>query len=106
MRAKQFQALLASIGSARRFAVVPQAEDKKETAEMYIYDSIGADWFGGIGAKDVAAALESVKGVKQLNIYINSPGGDVFEGVAIKSLFDRFPGKKAMFIDGLCASIA
>ncbi len=41
-----------------------------------------------------------------LNVYINSPGGDVFEGRAIMAELQRFSGKTIAHIDSLCASAA
>ncbi len=76
--------------------------------EMFIYEQIGVDWWTGEGitGKSVSDALESMKGVKTLNIYINSPGGEVFEAAAIYSLLTRFEAKKVVHIDGIAASAA
>ena len=43
---------------------------------------------------------------KTLELYINSPGGDVFESRAIMAELKRFPGNTIAHIDGLCASAA
>jgi ATP-dependent protease ClpP protease subunit len=84
------------------------ADAKVATGEMYIYQCIGMDWWTGEGvtAKDVATALDGMKGVKVLNIYINSEGGDVFEAKTIYSQLQRFGAEKVMHIDGMCASAA
>lgn len=80
---------------------------KAKRGELFIYDDIGASWFSeGVTAKDVAAKLDEMKGVSDLDIYINSPGGSVFEGVAILALLDRFPAAKTVYVDGIAASIA
>jgi ATP-dependent Clp protease protease subunit len=93
-----------------RFQAVTRAATKEsaEYGELYIYDAIGGGWFGGVGAQDVATALAAFKanGVKKLDIYINSPGGDVFDGVAIYNLIHRFDGEKTCVVDGLAASAA
>ncbi len=73
-------------------------------ATLYIYDVIDADW--GVGAKDVIAAIDNANGAKTLNIRINSPGGDVFEGRAIVEAIKRFDGKTVAHIDALAASAA
>ncbi len=73
-------------------------------ASLYIYDVISAEW--GIGALDVIAALAQVKDAQTLHVYINSPGGDVFEGRAIMAAIDRFAGRTIAHIDSLCASAA
>lgn len=95
---------LPKAGLGRRFFAKTSA--KTSTGELYLYDQIGVDWFGGIGSKDVIAALDSMNGVKNLNVYVNSPGGDVFEAVAIYNLLDRFEADKTIYIDGLAASAA
>lgn len=54
----------------------------------------------------VIEALEAVKGVKTLDVRVNSYGGDVFEGLSIYSLLRDFPAKVTVKIDGIAASIA
>lgn len=49
--------------------------------------------------------LDSVKN-KDLNIYINSSGGNVFAGLAIYHMLKRHEGKKNVYVDGIAASIA
>lgn len=76
-------------------------------AELMIYGRIGGGgWFDeGIGASDVAAALRDA-GPGPINVRLNSPGGDVFDGVAIHSLLARHPGTVTVHVDGLAASAA
>lgn len=73
-------------------------------ARIYIYDIIDAYW--GVSARSVIDALASAADVDTLHIYINSPGGDVFEGRAIMAEIQRFKGKTIAHIDSLCASAA
>lgn len=87
---------------ARLFA---RADAKEATATLTIYDSIGGSW-GGISSKDVAAELAKLKSAKALNVYLNSPGGEVFEGIGIYTQLDRFPGQVTVYVDGLAGSIA
>ena len=75
-----------------------------DEATIYIYDVIDSEW--GVGAKDVIAAVNESKDAKVLNIRINSPGGDVFEGRAIMEAIKRFDGKTVAHIDALAASAA
>lgn len=72
-------------------------------ASLYIYDIVAADW--GVNAIAVTAALEQAAGAELLNVYFNTPGGDVFEGRTIIAALGRFAGKKVAYIDGLCASV-
>ena len=75
-----------------------------DSASLYIYDVISADW--GVSALDVVDAIGQATETPVLNVYINSPGGDVFEARAIMAAIDRFPGKTVAHIDSLCASAA
>lgn len=75
-----------------------------DSASIYIYDVISADW--GVSALSVIEAINQAGDVQTLNIHINSPGGDVFEGRAIMAALRRFEGKKVAHIDSLCASAA
>lgn len=83
--------------------------NKKDTkGELYIYESIGLDWWtgGGITGKSVVAELKKLEGVKTLDIFINSPGGDVFEGKTIYNTIKRFDAEKIVHVDGIAASAA
>jgi ATP-dependent Clp protease protease subunit len=100
MLVEQFRASTSML--SRRF----YARAQEKTGELYIYDAIGL--FGGVSAQDVADALGHLEnaGCNALNVYVNSPGGDVFDGVAIYNRIRRFEGKKSVYIDGLAASAA
>jgi len=73
-------------------------------ASLYIYDVIDSYW--GVNALAVVDAIALAGDAKTLNVYINSPGGDVFEGRAIMAALGRFEGKTVAHIDSLCASAA
>lgn len=78
-----------------------------KTAEVLIYDDIGEGWFGGISAKTFAEELRALgAGIETLNIRINSPGGDVFDGLAIYNTLRRYQAQKNVSIDGMALSIA
>lgn len=71
--------------------------------ELWIYDVIGQGWEeSGITAESVRDHLSEIEG--DLTVRLNSPGGDVFEAVAIKSLLDRYEGTVKAIVDGLSAS--
>ena len=83
----------------------PLALVKNEAeASLYIYDVI--DEFWGVSAAAVINELAQAEGAPILNIYINSPGGSVFEARAIMAAIGRFSGKTVAHIDSLCASAA
>jgi ATP-dependent protease ClpP protease subunit len=54
----------------------------------------------------VKDALAEMKGVKTLNVFINSPGGDVFEAKSIYTQLLRFDAEKVVHVDGIAASAA
>lgn len=76
-------------------------------ASIYLYDVIGYDWWsdGGVTAKQFADDLRAL-GSKTLNLHLNSPGGDVFEGRAMVAAMQSYPGKIVVHVDGLAASAA
>ena len=77
-------------------------------ADLYLYVQI-ASWGGGYSAhsaKSFKKELDDLGDIDILNIYINSPGGDVFEGNTIMNMLKRKKCTKNVYIDGLAASIA
>lgn len=81
--------------------------DKQERAEIWIYEQIGEDWWTGEGitSKGFQKELSSIK-AKQIDLHINSPGGNVFDGLTIYNLLKQHPATITTYIDGLAASIA
>jgi ATP-dependent Clp protease protease subunit len=77
-----------------------------KVGELYIYEDIGEGWFGGISAKRLTDELKNLGNPDSLDVYINSPGGSVFEGLAIYNALRRYPAQKNVYVDGLAASIA
>lgn len=74
------------------------------TAEISIYDEIG---FWGVSAASFAQDLKDCgNNLKQINLHIHSPGGDVFDGIAIYNLLKNHPANVTVYIDGLAASMA
>jgi len=73
------------------------------TLEIMMYDEIGA-W--GITAKQFVLDLLAAGDVSQINVRIHSPGGDVFEGMAIYNALKGHPAYVSVYIDGLAASMA
>lgn len=83
------------------------AKSNGKRGEIYLYDAIGASYFDeGITAKSFADQVKALGAVDIVDIYINSPGGSVFEGLAIYNQIKRMSAKKAVHIDGVAASIA
>jgi ATP-dependent protease ClpP protease subunit/phage major head subunit gpT-like protein len=76
---------------------------KGNSADLYIYDDIHAF---GITDKMVLDELKKLGPISDLNIYMNSGGGDVFMGFAIRNILSRFSARKIVIVDGIAASIA
>lgn len=84
-----------------------QVRNESGVAELHIYGVIGSTWWDeGITAEVIKQKLEGFAGATRLNIFINSPGGSVFEADAIYSQLERWKGEKVAYIDGLAASAA
>lgn len=81
---------------------------KKNVAEVLIYDEIGASFWGdGLSAKAFVTVVNDLpEEIDTILVRVNSPGGDVFDGVAIYNALKQFRGAVEVQIDGLCASIA
>ena len=81
--------------------------NKADKAEIWIYEQIGEDFWsgGGTTAKGFQKELASIKS-GQIDLHINSPGGEVFDGLAIYNLLKQHPANITTYIDGLAASIA
>lgn len=78
-------------------------ENKTEKqATIYIYDEIG---YYGVKASEFVKALNEVT-ASTINLHINSPGGNVFDGVTIYNALRDHKAAVNVKIDGLAASIA
>lgn len=78
--------------------------------EILLYSEIGGSggWFSdpGTTAEDFSRDLKALGNVKTINVRINSPGGEVFEGQTIYNLLAGHQARIVVHIDGLAASIA
>ena len=69
-------------------------------------DVIGEDWDGsGVTSTRISAALRGIGG-KDVTVNINSPGGDIFEGLAIYNMLREYSGKVTVRVLGVAASAA
>lgn len=88
-------------------------------ADLFVYGEIvqekSVDWWTGMESEtdvslmDFKRELDSIGNVQTLNIYINSPGGDVFTASTMISMLERQKGKGTTinaYVDGLSASAA
>lgn len=88
-------------------------------ADLFVYGEIvqekSVDWWTGeesqtdVGLMDFKEQLDSIGNVQKLNLYINSPGGDVFTASTMISMLQRVKDKGTTinaYVDGLSASAA
>jgi ATP-dependent Clp protease, protease subunit len=78
----------------------------RRDAEVLIYGEIGDELFGGVSAKAFATDLKKAGKLDNITVRLNSPGGSIFDGVAIYNTLRNHPAKVGVHIDGLAASAA
>jgi HK97 family phage prohead protease len=81
----------------------PGDGEEADTATVYVFDEIGGSF--GVDAKTFAADLDEITAPK-IAVRINSPGGSVFDAIAIHSALLHHPAKVRTYVDGLAASAA
>lgn len=70
--------------------------------EIMLYDEIGQ---GGTTASDFIRELQDIK-AQRITLRVNSPGGEVFDGIAIFNAIRRHPAHVTAYVDGVAASAA
>lgn len=69
-------------------------------ASIYIYDEIG---YVGVSAQDFVRDLQEVKAT-EIDLHLDTPGGDVFDGIAIYNAIKDHPAHVNVIVDALAAS--
>lgn len=84
----------------------PCAAANESAADISIFDQIGETWDGsGFTVKKMAGILRAI-GEKPVTVAINSPGGDMFEGIAIYNALVEHPAQVTVNVIGVAASAA
>ena len=94
-------------GSDVHRASLLQTDAQDGVATLRLYDPIdswGGEW--GVSAKEFAKALADMGDVSEIRLHINSPGGEVFEGIAIMNQLRAHSARVVAVVDGLAASAA
>lgn len=78
-------------------------QSTEDTTDVYIYQEI--DWFWGISADDFIQELNEVT-TPNINLRLNSPGGEVFDAIAIYNALVSHPANVTVYVDSLAASAA
>ncbi|MEH6478357.1 MAG: head maturation protease, ClpP-related, partial [Sneathiella sp.] len=84
----------------------PVQAAKSDDRSISIYDGIGEQWDGsGTTVKRISAALRGM-GAGDVTVNVNSPGGDMFEGLSIYNTLKAHDGKVTVNVLGIAASAA
>lgn len=87
------------------FGLEMKANGKR--GEVRIYDVIGDSFWGDtVTAKSILKQLDEMGEIEEIDLRINSQGGQVFHAAAIYNAFKDHPAKITVHIDGIAASAA
>ena len=81
-----------------------QAATTGRVATVHLYGVIGATW-GGLDPAEIVPQLRALD-VDEITVHVNSPGGDVYDGMALYNALRAHPAHVTAIIDGLAASAA
>lgn len=103
---KQEAKAVATLKNKKKFWNFKAKDDK--TGELTLYGEIASStWWGDeTTPKQFKEDLDALGDIETLNVYVNSPGGDVFAGQTIYSILKRCDAQVNVYVDGLAASIA
>ncbi len=90
------------VGGSPRFETIHNEHGTTGPAKLYLYDEIS---YWGVTAADFVAEL-SMLGNQDVDLHVNSPGGDVFDGLAILNTLRAYSGRVVAYVDGIAASAA
>ncbi len=90
---------------------VRQHADGGKFVEMNIFDVLVPTWQSrymadAMSSGKVGEILAGVPDAERIDVYINSPGGDAFEGIAIYNILKEHPAPVNVMVRGLAASAA
>lgn len=74
-----------------------------DTAEISIFNEIG---YWGITVSDFKAEFDEIRDSKSIKVLLNSPGGDVSEGISLYNLLSGVRSKLTVEVMGIAASAA
>jgi len=82
------------------------AAAKQDDTTINIYEPIGEDWFGeGFSTAKLSGILRNI-GPRDITVNVNSPGGNVFDGLAMYDQLREHPAKVTVRVRGIAASAA
>lgn len=89
---------------AKWYNFVPPTATAPDTTTIMLYGIIGDPW-EGVTASDFARELKAVN-TANVDVRINSGGGQIFDGVAIHTALVQHPANVTTYVDGIAASAA
>ena len=93
----------------KKFWEMRMSANNDKSADIFIYGEITKyawEEYGEVSSITFKNELDEIGDVERINLFINSPGGSVFETMAIIAMLQRHPAKIISHIDGLAASCA
>lgn len=91
-----------AVGRGTAWYSISNKASAPREADVYVYDVIGEYGVTAAAFAQEIAALD----VDAINLKLNSPGGDVFDGVAIHNALKSHPARVNVTVDALAASAA
>jgi ATP-dependent protease ClpP protease subunit len=104
----RFRARLPKAGEGKRPHAEVATRIEGAVARIHLYDVIDS-WGGywGVSAEEFVEALDTIADdVTELRVHINSPGGEVYEAIAIANALRNHSARVVAVVDGLAASAA
>jgi ATP-dependent protease ClpP protease subunit len=86
-----------------RVANQAETESNPDNTDVFIYDEIGGSM--GVDAEEFARELNDIR-TPNITVRINSPGGSLFDGIAIYNTIVQHPSRVLTRVDGVAASAA
>jgi ATP-dependent Clp endopeptidase proteolytic subunit ClpP len=107
---ERLRARLAAVDKDRQpiRAELPTVKGDATSAVIRLYDPVDS-WgeFWGVSAKEFAQVLDELPDtIEEIHLHINSPGGEVFDAIAIMNALRMFDARVIAHVDGLAASAA
>lgn len=94
--------------ASSRASILTPETSSDGLVDLYLYDPIDS-WGGywGVSAKEFGEALASLPDdITEIRLHINSPGGEVWDAMAIVNQLRRHPARTVAVVDGIAASAA
>lgn len=105
---RRLRALALTDGETRPRAQMTDSKIEDNVATLRLYDVIDSwgEWWG-ISAKEFTDKLDALPStITEIRLRINSPGGDVFDGIAIMNALRAHDAHVVAIVDGIAASAA